>query len=169
MTMSTTNMGILAPVWQEGSNVKINLLAKHLFVISMGKKRAGELAGGEILGVFSVSCFLMVCRSVFFLEWGLADLCHSDQHTLHHTLPHTVYSTREHDTTILSVSDHQSCAVRMSACLIRRLIWKTVRGQFCFEQWETYNRNSSDSNVTASWLSVVVTMLYGKNGTRGSE
>ena len=24
----TTNMGILAPVWQEGSNVKISLLAK---------------------------------------------------------------------------------------------------------------------------------------------
>ena len=41
---------------------------------------------------------------------------------------------------------------------------KTARRQSCLEHWETYSRNSSDSNMAARWLSVVVTVWTGGTG-----
>ena len=57
-----------------------------------GKNRAGELAGGGVFDVFSVSCFLTVrgrcsCWTGVWLELG---------HWGRYTLQWTVYSTSEH-------------------------------------------------------------------------
>ena len=54
--------------------------------------------------------------------------------------------------------------VTMLSCLDQETHLKTARRQSCLEHWETYNRNSSDSNVAARWLSVVVTGWTGGTG-----
>ena len=128
-----------------------------------GKNPVGELAGEEILDVFSVSSCLTVCQSGFSLDWGLR-ICAIRSSTHYITHYNTLYSTIEHAATILRVSmTPAELRQGLSLCLAQRARWIES------SSWplESDSSSSSDSNVAARWLSVVVTMLYGKNGNQG--
>ena len=53
-------------------------------------------------------------------------------------------------------------ATRLLSCVDQEAHLETARRQSW--HWEMYNRNSSDSNVAARWLSVVVTGWTGGTG-----
>lgn len=124
-----------------------------------GKKSGLWARRRGILGVFSVSSCLMVCRNWLFLNWGLERF-----RSIQSRLQWIFYSTAEHAITNLRVClAWTELQQRLALCLDKTSDWLND------SSWplESDSRNSSDSDVASRRLFVLVTILCNNNRNQG--